>query len=131
MDLVLDPFLAHLNLYVNVEERLLIYSTCGYAFAVDRSQITSHLRDKHGIGQRDRSGLTKRLNTQYTYGFRNPAEVLLRTDGSDIHPRTYTKSMRILKVVSPSPNSSNKPTLFLYPYNIFNISAINIKIGLF
>ena len=87
MEPVSDLFLARLNLYVDVEEQLLICGPCGYALAVDRSQVTSHLRDKHRTDQRDRSGLTKHLNTQYPHGFRNPAEVLLRTDGSDIHPR--------------------------------------------
>jgi Orsellinic acid/F9775 biosynthesis cluster protein D len=87
MEPVLDPFLARLKLYVDIEEQLLICGRCGYALAVDRSQVTSHLRDKHGINQQDRSGLTKHLNTVYPHGFRNPAEVPLRTDGSDIHPQ--------------------------------------------
>ena len=65
MEPVSDLFLARLNLYVDVKEQLLICGPCGYAVAVDRSQVTSHLRDKHGIDQRDQSSLTKHLNTQY------------------------------------------------------------------
>jgi hypothetical protein len=82
-----DPFLARLHLYVDSKEQLLICGPCGYALAPDRSQATSHLRDKHHIDQGDRRGLTKHLNTQYPHGFRNPAEVPLRANGSDIHPR--------------------------------------------
>jgi hypothetical protein len=82
-----DPFLARIHLYADLKERLLICEECGYALASDRSQVTSHLRDKHHIDQRDRRGLTKHLNTRYPLGFRNPAEVPLRANGSDIHPR--------------------------------------------
>ena len=82
-----DPLLARLHLYVDLKEQLLICGECGYALAVERSQATSHLRDKHHIDHGDRRGLTKHLNTQYPHGFRNPAEVPLRADGSDIHPR--------------------------------------------
>ncbi len=87
METVSDPFLARLSLYFDAEAQLLICGRCGYALAVDRSQATSHLRDKHGVDQGDRRGLTKYLSTQYPNGFRNPAEVPLRTDGSDVHPR--------------------------------------------
>ncbi|KAH6689252.1 hypothetical protein BKA61DRAFT_717673 [Leptodontidium sp. MPI-SDFR-AT-0119] len=82
-----DPFLARLHLYVDPKEQLLICGECGYALAVERSQATSHLRDKHRINQGDRRGLTKHLNARYPQGFRNPAGVPLRADGSEIHPR--------------------------------------------
>ena len=41
MEPVLDPFLARLKLYVDTEEQLLICGRCGYALAVNRSQVTS------------------------------------------------------------------------------------------
>lgn len=87
MESASDPFLARLHLYVDLKEQVLICEECGYVLASDRSQVTSHLHDKHHIDQRDRRSLTKHLNTQYPHWFRNPAEVPLRASGSDIHPR--------------------------------------------
>lgn len=51
MEPTTDPFLARLQLYIDLEGRLLICgrSECGYALAVERSQVTSHLRDKHHV----------------------------------------------------------------------------------
>lgn len=49
MEPVLDPFLARLKLYVDIVEQLLICGPCGYALAINQSQVTSYLRDKHGI----------------------------------------------------------------------------------
>ena len=48
-----DPFLARLQLFLDPDEKLLICgrSDCGYALAVERSQVTSHLRDKHRVDQ--------------------------------------------------------------------------------
>jgi hypothetical protein len=56
-----DPFFARLELCVN--EQLLI---CGYALIIliERAQVTSHLRDKHYVDQRDRRGLTEHLNAR-------------------------------------------------------------------
>ena len=56
-----DPFLARLQLFVDPDEQLLIcgQSECGYALIVDRSQVTSHLRDKHRVDQQERRGSDK------------------------------------------------------------------------
>jgi hypothetical protein len=62
-------------------------SECGYALTVDRSEVTSHLRGKHRVDQQERRGLTNHPNARYPHGFRNPVEVPLRANGSDIHPR--------------------------------------------
>lgn len=88
MEPTLDPFLARLQLYADSVERLLYCERdgCKYALTVDRSQVTSHLRDKHFVPECDRKGLTQHLKTRYPQGFRNPADLPPRKDGAEIHP---------------------------------------------
>jgi hypothetical protein len=76
---------------IDYQERLLICcrSECGYALAVKHSQVTSHLRDKHRIPEGDRKGLTRYLASVFSQGFRNPADLLPREDGSDVHPQLH------------------------------------------
>jgi hypothetical protein len=73
-----------------------------YALTVDRSQVTSHLRSRHRVNQQERRGLTNHLNARYPHGFRNPAEVPLRADGSDIHPELAVYKASPATAIAPS-----------------------------
>jgi hypothetical protein len=67
--------LEKLQLSIDYKEQLLICrrSECRYALAVQHSQVTSHLRDKHQVSEDDQRGLTRYLTSIYPKGFRNPA----------------------------------------------------------
>ena len=82
-------YLAQFQLYADPNERLLIccHDECGYALSVSRSQVTSHLRDKHGVSEELRKGLTRYLNQEHPYNFRDPASLPTRPDGSPPHPK--------------------------------------------
>jgi hypothetical protein len=81
--------LKKLQLSIDDAEQLLICcrSECRYALAVNNSQVTSHLRDKHQVHESDRKGLTRLLTTIYPKGFRNPAKLDPRPNSSDVHPQ--------------------------------------------
>src|ERR1700704_1399210 len=83
--------LSELQLYVDREEQLLICfrTECGYALSVERSQVTSHLRDKHNVAADLRRGITHILKHEYAGFFRNPAEVAERADGALIHAKLH------------------------------------------
>ncbi|KFZ23275.1 hypothetical protein V502_02247 [Pseudogymnoascus sp. VKM F-4520 (FW-2644)] len=56
-------FLARCELYADLDTRLLICCrpSCGFALSTARSQVTSHLREKHGVTKDLRDGLTHHL----------------------------------------------------------------------
>jgi len=83
--------LSQFQLYADLEEHLLICcrSECGYALSVARSQVTSHLRDKHNVLADLRTGLTPLLKHEYPDFFRNPADVALRDDGALIYAKLH------------------------------------------
>src|SRR6187402_299577 len=81
--------LSQFQLYADLKEQLLIccHSECGFALSVARSQVTSHLRDKHSVPADLRAGLTHLLKREHPDFFRNPADVARRGDGALIHPK--------------------------------------------
>jgi hypothetical protein len=87
----MDPtdYLAKNQLYADPNERLLICCQlqCGYALSIAGSQVTSHLREKHGISKDLRKGLTQYLQQVLPYEFRDPTSVPARPDGSPTHPK--------------------------------------------
>ena len=82
-------YLAQFQLYANPNERLLIccHRECGFALSVARSQVTSHLREKHSVPEELRKGLTQYLNKEHPHDFRDPATLPTRSDGSPPHPK--------------------------------------------
>lgn len=82
-------FLAQYQLYADPDERLLICCRpeCGFALSTARSQLTTHLRDKHGVSDALRQRLTHYLKHVHPYPFRDPAAVPGRPDGSPVHPK--------------------------------------------
>jgi hypothetical protein len=83
--------LAELQLYADLSEQLLICCRpgCGYALSVERSQVTSHLRDKHNVAADLRRGLTRILKHEFASFFRTPAEVAPRADGALVHDKLH------------------------------------------
>src|SRR5258706_638927 len=83
-----NDFLARCQLYLDNEEQLLICSRpeCGFALSVSRSQVTSHLRDKHQVPEELRRGLTQHLKNDYPHKISDPASAAPRPDGSPVHP---------------------------------------------
>ncbi|KFY67854.1 hypothetical protein V496_01372 [Pseudogymnoascus sp. VKM F-4515 (FW-2607)] len=99
------------HLYIDPDERLLIFGRgeCGYALAVERSQVTSHLRDKHHVQECGRRGLTHDLNTRYPQGFRNPADLPLPEDGAEINPRLRVyEGFACCTYIAPSITTSSR-----------------------
>jgi hypothetical protein len=82
-------YLSQFKLYADPRERVLIccHPDCGYALSVTRSQVTSHLREKHRIPEELRKGLTQYLKREHTNAFRDPATLLTRPNGSTVHPK--------------------------------------------
>lgn len=74
------------QLYADLDQRVLICRRCKYALSTTNSQVTSHLRDKHGVAEGLRKGLTHYLRDVHPYEFRNPAKIPVREDGCFIHP---------------------------------------------
>lgn len=82
-------FLSRYQLYADPDARLLICCRpeCSFALSTARSQVTSHLREKHGVPDDLRKGLTHYLKHDHPYKFADPASVSPRPDGSAIHPK--------------------------------------------
>src|SRR6187402_3571493 len=72
--------LSQFQLYADLKEQLLIccHSECGFALSVARSQVTSHLRDKHSVPADLRAGLTHLLKREHPDFFRNPADLKVK-----------------------------------------------------
>jgi len=89
-----EAILAQFQLYVENKAQLLICTSpdCGYALSVARSQLTSHLREKHQIPETNRRLITRHLTQHYPEGFRDPAEATPLEDGLPACP-----VLRILK----------------------------------
>ena len=91
--------LVELGLYVDLEERLLICcgAECKYALSVDRSQVTSHLRDRHNVLLDLQRGITYILKHEYAGFFCNPVEVVECDDGALIHNKLhlYVRRLRL------------------------------------
>src|SRR4051794_16268262 len=77
------PLLASVNLTFDLEGQTLICRTCQYALATSRSQVTSHLWEKHHIPSNGRKGLTAYIRS---LNLPDPANIAPRPDGSPIHP---------------------------------------------
>lgn len=80
-------FLDGYQLYADPDVRLLICyrPECGFALSTARSQVTSHLREKHHVPEDLRKGLTHYLKHDHPYEFADPASVPPRPNGLDIH----------------------------------------------
>jgi hypothetical protein len=83
-----DSYLARCQLYADLDTRLLIccWPECRFALSTARSQVTTHLREKHRAPEDFRKGLTHYLKHEHPYEFADPAAVPPRPDGSDVHP---------------------------------------------
>jgi hypothetical protein len=79
--------LARCELYADLDTRLLIccQPSCGFAHSTVRSQVNSHLRDKHSVsrGLTLRDGLTHRFRHVHPFVFVGPAPP--RPDGLHVH----------------------------------------------
>jgi hypothetical protein len=87
-------YLAHCQLYVDPDTRLLICCRPerGFALSTARSQVTTHLQEKYRTAEDLRKGLTHYLKHDRPYKFVDPAGVPPRLDGSDtdvIHPEIF------------------------------------------
>lgn len=78
-------YLAQCQLYADPEERILICCRCQYALTIANSQVTSHLREKHDVPEELRKGLAHYIKHVHPYTFRNPTQIRVRGDGSQIH----------------------------------------------
>ena len=83
-----DSYLCRLQLFVDKEENALIcgHVDCGFALSVERSQLTSHLRDKHQVDDDTRRALIRCLASEYPRGFTNPVKIPQRVNGCEIQP---------------------------------------------
>lgn len=75
--------LTAVNLVFDPDGPALICRTCQYALAVPRSQVTSHLWNKHQICPGSRRDITLLIRS---ITIPNPTEIPLRVDQSLIHP---------------------------------------------
>ena len=88
---VLDKLEA-VELYLDLETRFLIccHEKCRHALCPKRSQITSHLRDEHGVAAETRNGVTSIIKGLARPGICDPTEGSPRKDGSPHHPKLRT-----------------------------------------
>ncbi len=77
------PLLAAVNLVYDPLGPALICKTCQYALAVSKSQVTSHLWEKHSICPESRRDITPLIRS---LEISNPTELPLRPDHSLVHP---------------------------------------------
>jgi hypothetical protein len=85
----LTSLLTDVNLVYDPQGPVLICKTCGYALAVSRSQVTSHLWEKHQISPESRRNITSLIRSLQ---IPDPTGIPLRPDQSLSHP--YLKVCR-------------------------------------
>ncbi|KAH8591171.1 hypothetical protein B0O99DRAFT_719407, partial [Bisporella sp. PMI_857] len=77
------PLLTAVNLVYDPQGPALICKTCQYALAVSKSQVTSHLWEKHRICPESRRDITPLIRS---LKIPNPTDIRLRPDQSLVHP---------------------------------------------
>lgn len=82
-------FLVQYQLYADLDERLLIccQPKCGFTLSTARSQLTTHLRDKHGVSDALRQRSTHYLKHVHPYPFCDLDTALRRSNGSPVNPQ--------------------------------------------
>ncbi|KFZ16922.1 hypothetical protein V502_04827 [Pseudogymnoascus sp. VKM F-4520 (FW-2644)] len=88
-DASLTSLLTAVNLVYDPQGPVLICKACGFALAVSRSQVTSHLWEKHQISSESRQNITSVIRSLQ---IPNPTGISLRPDQSLSHP--YLKVYR-------------------------------------
>ncbi|KAH7187013.1 hypothetical protein DER44DRAFT_858018 [Fusarium oxysporum] len=75
--------ITFLHLHLNLPEKAVICTRCGYALAVDDDRVGRHLGQKHGVSK----GARRKLNTLInSLQLPNPEQLHKRSDGSAPHP---------------------------------------------
>jgi hypothetical protein len=75
--------LTVVNLLLDPQGPALICKTCQYALAVSKSQVTSHLWEKHRTSLESRRDITPLIRS---LNIPNPTDIPLRLDNSPVHP---------------------------------------------
>jgi hypothetical protein len=75
--------LTAVNLVLDPRGPALICKTCQYALAVSKSQVTSHLWEKHKISLASRRDITSYI---HSLNIPNPVNLPRRPDRSFVHP---------------------------------------------
>ncbi|KAJ0127296.1 hypothetical protein HZ326_29602 [Fusarium oxysporum f. sp. albedinis] len=79
----LRPSLEKLHLHLNLPEKAVICTRCGYALAVDDDRVGRHLGQKHDVSK----GARRKLNTLInSLQLPNPEQLPKRSDSSAPHP---------------------------------------------